>query len=182
MKIGVFVGSFDPVHNGHVAIMNYLVDNYIVDGVLVIPTGNYWEKQNLTEISKRIEMLELVSNNKIMIDKQHNDYQYTYQILDELEKKNPGNNYYLVIGYDNYKNINLWKNYLDILKRGIIVINRNNLGYDDEKRQVIFIDKNFGEMSSTMIRKKIKDEKYQDISSFIDRKVLKYIMKKGLYR
>ena len=81
MKIGVFVGSFDPVHNGHVSIMNYLVNSNIVDMVLVIPTGNYWEKQNLTEISKRIEMLELVSNNKIMIDKEHNDYQYTYLFI-----------------------------------------------------------------------------------------------------
>ena len=180
MKIGVFVGSFDPVHNGHVAIMNYLVDRGIVDKVLVIPTGNYWEKQNLTQISKRIKMLELIKNDKIMIDKVHNDYQYTYQILEELEKNNKENIYYLVMGYDNYKNISLWKNYQNILNRGIIVINRDDLGRDDEK--VIFVDKNFGDVSSTIIRKKIKDNKYHDISSFVDKKVLKYIKRNKLYR
>jgi len=182
MKIGVFVGSFDPVHNGHVAIMNYLVNSNMMDMVLVIPTGNYWEKQNLTEITKRIEMLELVKNDKIMIDKEHNNYQYTYQILDELEKKNKDNNYYLVMGYDNYKNINLWKNYQDILKRGIIVINRDDLGKNEDNKQVIFIDKNFGDVSSRVIRENIRDNKYQNISSFLDKKVLKYIKRNGLYR
>lgn len=182
MRVGVFVGSFDPVHTGHTAIMNYLVNEKIVDKVLVIPTGNYWDKQNLTDLSKRIEMLELISSDKIIIDKVRNNYEYTYQILDSLNDENGEDEYYLIMGRDNFEKIHLWKNYQDILMRGIIVINRDNLGNINENRRVIFIDKNFGEVSSTMIRKKIKDGKYVDISSFLNRNVLEYILKKKLYR
>lgn len=48
MRIGVYVGSFDPVHIGHIKIVNYLLDNHIVDKIIIIPTGCYWNKTNLT--------------------------------------------------------------------------------------------------------------------------------------
>lgn len=182
MKVGVFVGSFDPVHTGHTAIMNYLVSEKIVDKVLVIPTGNYWDKQNLTELSKRIEMLELISSDKIIIDKIRNNYEYTYQILDSLNDENSQDKYYLVIGMDNFKNIHLWKECERILKHGVIVIKRDGYRAECMNDGVIFVDKGFGDVSSTVIRKKIKDGKYEDISSFLDRNVLEYIVKKGLYR
>lgn len=182
MRVGVFVGSFDPVHTGHTAIMNYLVSEKIVDKVLVIPTGNYWDKQNITELNKRIEMLELISSDEIIIDKVRNNYEYTYQILDSLNCENSENKYYLVMGMDNFEKIHLWKEYERILKHGVIVIKRDGYRVECKKDGIIFIDKSFGEVSSTMIRKKIKDGKYQDISSFLDRNVLEYIMKKKLYR
>ena len=45
MRLGVYVGSFNPVHKGHIKIINYLLNN-VLDKVLVIPTGNYWDKNN----------------------------------------------------------------------------------------------------------------------------------------
>ena len=48
MKIGVYVGSFNPVHIGHIKIVKYLINNNYFDKVIIIPTGNYWNKQNLT--------------------------------------------------------------------------------------------------------------------------------------
>ena len=50
MKIGVYVGSFNPVHKGHIKIVNHLIKNKYVDKVLVIPTGNYWDKNDLLSI------------------------------------------------------------------------------------------------------------------------------------
>jgi len=182
MRIGVFIGSFDPVHKGHIEIMNYLVNKKIVDEVLVIPTGNYWDKQNLTKLSKRIAMLELISNDKIIIDKVRNNYEYTYQILDSLEEANRHNKYYLIMGSDNFEKLHLWKKYPDILKREIIVIKRNDQKIVPENNQIIFVDQNFCQISSTLIRKKIKEGKYQDIGSFLDQNVLEYIMKQKLYR
>ncbi len=67
MKIGVFVGSFDPVHKGHTNIINYLINKKIVDKILVIATGNYWHKQNITDLKIRLEMLEFIKNNHIHI-------------------------------------------------------------------------------------------------------------------
>ena len=49
-RIGVFVGSFDPVHKGHTHIINYLLENDYVDKVLVIPTGDYWTKSVNTSL------------------------------------------------------------------------------------------------------------------------------------
>ena len=54
MKIGVYVGSFNPVHKGHIKIANYIVDNNLVDKLLIIPTQNYWGKNNLISLQDRI--------------------------------------------------------------------------------------------------------------------------------
>ena len=86
MKVGVFVGSFDPVHNGHVKLINYLVDKKIVDKMRVIPTGNYWDKQNLSSIKHRLNMLNLIKSEDIIIDDRHNDINYTYEISDFIAK------------------------------------------------------------------------------------------------
>ena len=59
MKIGVYVGSFNPVHKGHIAIANYIVDNNYVDKLWIVPTGNYWDKLDLVSIDDRINMLKL---------------------------------------------------------------------------------------------------------------------------
>ena len=101
MKIGVFVGSFDPVHRGHTDIINYLINKKIVDKVLVVATGNYWDKQNITILKKRLDMLDFISNKNIIVDKKHNDLSYTYQILNALKNENKNNKFYLVIGADN---------------------------------------------------------------------------------
>ena len=50
MKIGVYVGSFNPPHKGHKKIANHLVKNKYVDKVLIIPTSNYWNKTNLVNL------------------------------------------------------------------------------------------------------------------------------------
>ncbi len=53
MRIGVYVGSFNPIHRGHKYVMDYLLNNNIVDKVLIIPTGNYWDKNNLIDVEYR---------------------------------------------------------------------------------------------------------------------------------
>ena len=58
MKIGVYVGSFNPPHKGHIKIVNHLINNYL-DKVIIIPTGNYWDKFDLIDIQDRINMLKI---------------------------------------------------------------------------------------------------------------------------
>ena len=53
MRIGVFVGSFNPVHKGHIKVANYLLDNDYVDKVIMLPTPNYWHKNNLKKKKKK---------------------------------------------------------------------------------------------------------------------------------
>ena len=57
MKLGVFVGSFDPIHVGHIKVIDYLIDNNYLDRIVILPTLNYWNKNNLTDVNIRYEML-----------------------------------------------------------------------------------------------------------------------------
>ena len=59
MRLGIYVGSFNPVHKGHIKVANYLVDNNYLDMILLLPTPNYWDKQDLAPTKDRLNMLKL---------------------------------------------------------------------------------------------------------------------------
>ena len=176
MKVGVFVGSLDPVHTGHVNIMRYLIDEKIVDQVIVIATGNYWHKQNITDLKVRLEMLDLIKRDKIIIDHEHNNLTYTYQVLEALEREMPKDELYLVIGADNANTLYKWKCYDKIIKHGIIVVGRDNIKITLKTNKLIIIDKNFGNISSTKIRNNPDDFKV-----YLDDSVHNYIKRNKLY-
>ena len=180
-KIGVFVGSFDPVHNGHVNLMNYLIDKKIVDKVRVIPTGNYWDKQNLSNINHRINMLNLIKNKNIVVDNEHNSIDYTYKLLNKLKEEYPEDEFYLVIGSDNANTLHKWKNYDELITNNIIVINRDDIKINLKTDKLTIIKEKFGHISSTYIREKIKEKKYDELNNIMDKKVLNYIIENNLY-
>ena len=64
MRIGVYVGSFDPFHKGHEDITNYILNNNYVDKVIIIPTLSYWDKSIKTTLEDRIKMIKLLEKNK----------------------------------------------------------------------------------------------------------------------
>lgn len=180
MKIALYVGSFNPVHNGHIKVMNYLIDNKIVDKVLVLPTPNYWNKQDLISVNDRINMLKFFETDKIIIDTIHNNYPYTYQVIDSIKKDYKNDDLYLVIGADNLEKLYLWKNiekilenYVIVFQRGKININRYLERYDKSKFIIIDNFQNI-EVSSTEIRNGGKDN--------VDKKVLEYIRNNQLYK
>ena len=179
MKIGVFVGSFNPPHDGHMHIAKYLINNYYVDKVLILPTPNYWDKQDLVSIKDRVNMLKFYEEENIIIDDIHNNYLYTYLVLKSLKKDYSKDSLYLIIGSDNVKDLDKWKQINYILKYKIIVMNRgdnidkyiNKLG----KEHFIIIDNfPFINISSTKIRK--------GQTKFINVNVLKYIKEHNLYK
>ena len=81
MRLGLYVGSFNPVHNGHLKVINYLLDHDLVDKVFVLATPNYWNKQDLACVDDRVAMLKFFENKNIIIDTIHNNYPYTSQVL-----------------------------------------------------------------------------------------------------
>jgi nicotinate-nucleotide adenylyltransferase len=183
MKIGVYVGSFNPPHKGHIKIVNHLINNKYVDKILIIPTNNYWNKTNLIDLNHRLNMLKTFENNNIIINNTLNNLEYTYQIINELKKDN--NEYSLIIGSDNIIDFNKWKNYEELLKLEILIINRNNIDtkyYLDklnkkDKYKIINI-KNI-DISSTYIRENINNK--NKLKNIIDEQVLEYIKKENLY-
>lgn len=187
MKIGIYVGSFNPPHLGHLKVINYLLENNYVDKVIVIPTGNYWDKQDLIDIKHRINMLKFYENDKVIINDELNNIPYTYQVLDLLSKKYPNDNLQLIIGDDNLPKFHLWKNYQEILKYQVIVLKRNDINtfdtiaYQNNRKQFILI-KNFPKVniSSTIIRDYL-NEKNSNVIKYLNPNVLNYIIDNNLY-
>lgn len=185
MKIGVYVGSFNPVHKGHMKIARHLIENKYLDKILIIPTGNYWNKQNLIDIQDRINMLKTYESDSIIIDTNFNDLQYTYEIFRKL----PNDNIYsLILGADNIINFHKWKNYKWLLKYNLIIINRYDIDINyylkkyKIKNYTIVDDLPLLDVSSTMIRNLVKEKKYNNLLNFVDEKVLNYIQENDLYK
>ena len=74
MKLGIYVGSFNPPHKAHINIVKYLIRKNIVDKVLIVPTDGYWDKLDLESTMNRINMLSFFENDKIMIERKFNHY------------------------------------------------------------------------------------------------------------
>ena len=180
MKLGVYIGSFNPPHKGHIYVVNYLLDNLIVDKVLLVPTGNYWDKQSLVDITDRINMLKFYENDNIIIDTVNNNYPYTYQLMRKLKEDYKEDDLYLIIGADNIVHFNKWKNYQELLNYHIIIMNRDEINICDYTKNYpsghFILLKNFHpiNVSSTEIRNGQEE--------LLDEKVLKYIKKHQLYR
>ncbi len=190
MKIGIYCGSFNPVHNAHLQIANKLLDERLVDRVVFVPAGDDYEKKGLVCAYHREEMLKIVlaNNERIMISDEEieNGKLFTYQTLDYFKSVYKDNEIYLVIGVDNLKEFHLWKQKDYILRNyNIIVINRNGLRLKEFKEYSEY--KNMytlsfdSDISSTKIRKLIKNEKFKELELLLNKDVLAYIRRNGLY-
>lgn len=186
MKVGIYIGSFNPPHKGHIKIINYLLNNKYVDKILVIPTGNYWHKQNLVSIKDRINMLKYYENDKVIIDTSYNKYKYTYQILRELVKPYNKKDLYLILGADNIIEFDKWDNFNELLTYNILIMNRDGIdvkkyikNYPSNKITIIDGFKCIN-ISSTKLREDIKYGK--DVSKYIDRHIMDYIIIHKLYK
>lgn len=187
MKIGIYIGSFNPPQKGHLKIVNHLLENY-VDKVVIVPTSNYWDKNNLVDIKKRINMLSIFETNRIIIDKKNNSVEYTHLLLENLKEEFPFDELYLILGADNIVNFDKWKNYQALLRYNLIVINRENIDVKyyldklNKKDKFIITDElPLINISSTIIRNAIKNNNLDKLDDLIDKNVLKYIVENNLY-
>jgi len=92
MKIGIFGGSFNPVHNMHINISLELIKKEYLDMVIYVPTGDNYNKKDLISFKDRLNMLRLIvsehNNLKLSDIGNDNNYQYTYQVLDYFKNLN----------------------------------------------------------------------------------------------
>ena len=182
MRIGVFVGSFNPVHNGHIHVVNYLLKHNIVDKVFIIPTLSYWDKNNLEDINDRVNMLKFFETSDIRIIPDYNINQYTYQVMNAIESDFPNDELLLIIGADNIISFDKWMNYHDLLKRRIIVVNRDNIDissyinkYEEKDNFIVIQDFDYINTSSTDIKTNLNN-------SNLDPRVYNYIVEHDLYQ
>ena len=180
MKIGIFGGSFNPPHKFHKEIIEYLLNNKYLDKVIVQPTGDNYKKKDLIQFLNRVEMSKLMFGDIAEISTIGNEgYDYTYEVMDYYRKVYPKDDLFFICGEDNISYIDSWKNskYLtDNYK--FLVIARDNINIED-KPYIVKVNLKQNDISSTMIRAKIKAG--DKVDDYLSKEVIDYIYKYNLY-
>lgn len=188
MRVGVYVGSFNPPHKGHESIVNFLISQNYVDKVIIIPTGNYWDKQNIVSLKDRVNMLKYLESDKVFINGDLSKYEYTYQILRYLNE-NYDDDFYLIIGADNAIDFYKWKNVEEILKNHILIIPRDEINvnryiesYEDKDKFTLVDNFISQDISSTYIRECINNNSFENLEEVMNKNVIEYIKDNNLYK
>ena len=194
MKIGIYSGSFNPVHEGHIALCDYLVQEGVVDEVRLIRSPLNPLKVNtantLAPDEDRQKMLELaIAGHRGLkvccIEDTLPKPNYTVNTLQALQKLFPGEEFHLIVGMDNWLIFDRWKAYDTILTDFHLVVYPRP-GYEmaevealqDFVGRVRFVDAPLYDISSTEIREAIAQGKKPQL---VDEKVLTYIKAHTLY-
>lgn len=197
MKIGLYGGTFDPIHIGHLIVMENTLNFMDLDKIIVLPSSNPPHKQNKkkTATNIRVEMVNaaIKDNEKLELStfESHDDsVVYTHQTLDYFKNKYPDDEFYYIMGEDSFMTIDSWRNYEKILNDNLIVFARTSIEEDsDLVKKVDFIKKDNANIylidnlniniSSTLIRELVKNNK--SIKYLVPDSVRELIKEYGLY-
>ncbi|WP_430614597.1 nicotinate (nicotinamide) nucleotide adenylyltransferase [Flavobacterium sp. JP2137] len=193
MKIGLYFGTFNPIHVGHLIIANHLAQYSDLDEIwmVVTPHNPLKKKSGLLEDYHRLEMVHLATQNYPKIRPSDIEFNlpqpnYTITTLAHLQEKFPKDQFALIMGEDNLKSLSKWKNYEVILERYPIYVyprisdEVSQLPPNIDLSRVQVIEAPVIEISSTAIRQGIKDSK--DVRPLLDSEVWKYIHHNLFYK
>lgn len=180
-RVGIYCGSFNPVHNGHITIAKEVVNQGLVDKVLMVATEGYWDKQGLMPLQERILMLKFFESENLIIEEELNSIKTTYELFVALQSKHPDWQLYLILGADNLINFGQWFNYKELLVHPFIIVKRNDVNENRIKEIMDFFNKiNYSilnykniDISSTFIRENINNPEV--LKDKVDPKVLEYL-------
>lgn len=192
-KIGIYPGSFNPIHNGHIALALYLTDKQIVDEVWVVvsPQNPLKSTDGLIDNDLRLQMACLAfedSPKVVVLDVEF--YlprpSYTIDTLNFLQARHADYLFYLLIGEDNIATFDKWKNYDTILKRYSLLVYPRQSGSGVEQPKKILQYPNVEyiiapniDISSSEIRKRLKQN--LSIKGLTPDTVIRFIEKNRLY-
>jgi nicotinate-nucleotide adenylyltransferase len=189
MKIGLFFGSFNPIHLGHLIVANVMATTTDLAQVwfVVSPQNPFKKNSSLLHEFDRLDMVEkAIADNRLLraTDVEFNMPRpsYTIDTLNRLQEKYPEHTFKLIIGEDNLGQFGNWKNYEEILEKfGLYVYPRPNSAKSDftEHPNVAFVKAPLLDISATFIRECIKNNK--PIRYMIPETVEKYIELKRFY-
>lgn len=197
-KYGIFGGSFNPIHYGHLMICEYIKEEMGLDKVIFIPTGNPPHKEIEVSAKDRYEMVKTaISPNPDFdisdIETTRVRLSYTVDTIRELKEIYKEEKLYFIIGMDSLFQLKTWKKIKDLSSEIEFVVAKRPGYLDDEKinREIKYLKENFGtkiilvetplyEISSTDLRDRIK--KGKSLRYLIPKKVLNYIEESEFYK
>ena len=189
MKIGLYFGSFNPIHIGHLIIANHIAYNTELNEVwfIVSPQNPLKESASLLNEQHRYSLVKIAVEDEKKLKVNNVEFlmpkpSYTIDTLIYLSEKYTQHNFSLIIGSDSYLNFNKWKNYEQIiLNYNILIYQRPSFPIKtDLPESIKIIRAPLLDISSTQIRKNIKDKK--SIRYLVTDKVMDEIELKGYYR
>lgn len=169
MRIGLFFGSFNPIHIGHLIIANTIVEDAKADQVwfVVSPLNPFKSSNNLLHEFDRIKMVEAAIEDNFKLRASDVEFRmpkpsYTIDTLTYLSEKHPQHQFFLIIGEDNLEQFTRWKNWEKILENhGLFVYPRPDSKDSPLKDhpQVRLIEAPKIDISATFIRKSIRENR-----------------------
>ena len=199
MKIGILGGTFDPIHNGHLAIAEEARTYLNLEEVLFLPAGQPWMKsdQAILPANHRLEMIRLAIEGRpylelSTIEVEHQGPSYSVDTVARLKANSKeDSDLYFIIGWDNLAQIPRWKDPAKLIKLCFLVaIPRPGYDRPDIKKleaeipgiskKAIFMDKPWVDISATDIRNRVAQG--LSIKGLVPEKVARYIKENGLYR
>ena len=198
MRIGIFGGTFNPIHKGHVHMARAFYRELGLDRLLVIPTHVPVHKMagNLISGEERMQLCRLAVRADLNcevsgIEVESEEKSYTYTTVKKLRALYPTAEFFLIMGSDMFLSFHTWYHYRDILQQVTLCAaarkdkEQNNLAacarqLTEEGGRCIVLDLDVIEISSTQLREKIR--RGEDVSGYLDPEVERYIREKRLYQ
>ena len=192
MKIGLFFGTYNPIHVGHLIIANHLAEHSDLDQIwlVVTPQSPHKTKQSLLDNHQRLELVFRATKDYPKLAPSAIEFNlpqpnYTVRTLAYLEEKHPENQFALIMGEDNLSSLPKWKNAEVIMGNYPIYVyprkmNPSSSSASFSSETVTYIDAPVIEVSSTFIRQQIKDGK--NIKALLPMAVWNYIDEMNFYK
>jgi nicotinate-nucleotide adenylyltransferase len=192
-KIGLFFGSFNPIHIGHLILANYILENTDMDELwfVVSPQNPFKEKKSLLKDHNRLDMVQLAVKNYPKIRASNIEFalpvpSYTIDTLTYLKEKHPDYNFALIMGEDNLRGLSKWKNAETLIENYQIIV-YPRLSDDMPKPENSPLHPNISlikapiiELSATEIRKMLKSGK--NVRPMLPPEVFEYLDGSNFYR
>lgn len=190
MKIGLFFGSFNPIHSGHIMLSDYILKHTDLEcnWFVISPHNPLKDKDSLLAEYERLKMVNMALINHenmraIDIEFSLPKPSYTIDTLNLLKSRFKEDEFVLIMGTDNLENLHKWKDYEKIIEEyEIYAYSRPDSNVDEFKNnpKVKIFNADLMEMSSTFIRESIKKNK--SIEHILAPQVWNYIKRKELYK
>lgn len=187
MRIGLLGGTFNPVHNMHLAIASHALEVYHLERVELLPTylPPHKSTQHLASAQDRLAMLRLAvaTDPNLSIntyDLERKGKSYTYDTICYLQKVHPENEYFFIIGGDQVASLDTWYKSKELQKRlTFIGVSRDDVDVQQHPNVLPLSMPNFS-LSSSYIRQRCAA--HESIRYLVPEAVRQYIIEKGLYQ
>ncbi len=199
-NIGLYFGSFNPIHIGHLIIANYMAQSQDIDEVwlVVTPENPHKKKKNLLADFHRLAMVRIAVENNPKLRASDIEFKlpkpsYTTYTLQALKEKHPNYNFTLIMGEDNLRTLHKWKNYEHLIENYPIIVYPRVITIQELEKQeelpknklldlptITLSDAPIMKISSSFIRKMIHDGK--DVRYLLSEPVFKYLDEMNFYK